>query len=350
MKDEIKEIQNCVHFISEHPSMHRILAPIFNEAEKMELLALLRSINNKRDFITKFTYSLVERIINKTTSQFSYTGTEHLDSNESYLFISNHRNIVMDGTLLNFIAVLEKLKYAVMVVGDNLLVDSFTKTYFDITDCFVIKRGVTVRELLKASMESSQFIRSNIVSNQNSIWIAHREGRTKSGKDLTQNSIFKMLMMSGKTKDFKINLRELNIVPLSITYEYNPCDALFLMEKERKEKGLFTRNKRYDAVNMFEGIIGQKGAVNYSFDKPLNQRLNDFNSLEDISNYFDEYINSNIKKYSANTAAVNLLNNNFEAKNTEEEELLNYAKRQLSRYHKLNLDSLKEFLEYYAHK
>lgn len=348
MKDEIKEIQRCVHFISEHPSMHRILAPIFNEEEKEKLLSSLRKITNKRDFIIKFTYYLVEGLIKSTTTQFKYTGTEHLNQNETYLYISNHRNIVIDGTLLNFIAVVEKLKYAVMVVGDNLLVDSFTKAYFDITNCFVIKRGATARELLKASMASSQFIRSNIVSKTNSIWIAHREGRTKSGKDKTQTSIFKMLMMSGKTKDIKTNLAELNIVPLSITYEYNPCDALFLMEKERKEKGLFTRNKRYDAVSMFEGIIGQKGAVNYSFDKPLNQKLDDFNSLEDISNYFDEYINTNIKKCNANNYALNLLENNFEAKNTEEEKFLNYAKRQLSRYHKLNLDSLKEFLEYYA--
>ena len=348
MKDEIKEIQKSVHFISEHPSMHRILSPIFNEEEKEELLSSLRKITNKRDFIIKFNYSLVEGLVKNTTTQFKYSGTEHLNTNETYLFISNHRNIVMDGTLLNYIAVLEKLKYAVMVVGDNLLVDSFTKEYFDITDCFVIRRGATARELLKASMASSQFIRSNIVSNQNSIWIAQREGRTKSGKDKTQSSIFKMLMMSGKTKDFKMNLRELNIVPLSITYEYNPCDALFLMEKERKEKGLFTRNKRYDAISMFEGIVGQKGAVNYSFDKPLNQNLDNFNSLEDITNYFDKYINSNIKKCSANTAAINLLNNELIAKNTEEEELLNYAKRQLARYHKLNLDSLKEFLEYYA--
>jgi len=214
MKDEKQEVQKSAHYISEHPSMHRILSQIFNEKEKDEILSLLRKTTTKREFILKFTYSLVERLIKETTTQFKYSGTEHLNPNETYLYISNHRNIVMDGTLLNYIAVLEKLKYAVMVVGDNLLVDSFTKEYFDITDCFVIRRGVTVRELLKASMASSQFIRSNIVSNQNSIWIAQREGRTKSGKDKTQNSIFKMLMMSGKTKDFKMNLRELNIVPL----------------------------------------------------------------------------------------------------------------------------------------
>lgn len=347
MKSEKEQIKESVVFLSDNPNMYKFLDYFFSEKEKKELLKNLKLIDNKKDFIEYYTYAIFERLIEKTSSNFIVEGVENLDKNTNYLFISNHRNIVSDPALLNFIAVVNKLPYVIMAIGDNLMLSEFTNHYYYLTDCFAVKRGVTAKELLISSMEISNFIRNTVQNKMNSVWIANREGRTKYGKDKTQASIFKMLMMSSKTKDFKENLSELNIVPLAITYEYNPCDALFLYEKEQKGNKHFSQ-KRYDALSMYEGLIGKKGMVKYHFDKPLNTRMDSFNSLDDIVEYFDDFLHKNVLECEATIIAKKLMQNQLEAKTEKEKDFLQYAKRQLSRFYKLNQESLVAFVKYYA--
>ncbi len=347
MKSEKELIKESVLFLSDNPNMYKFLDYFFSEKEKNELLQNLKLIDNKKDFIEYYTYRIFERLIEKTTSKFIVEGVEMLDKNTNYLFISNHRNIVTDPALLNFITIINKLRYVIMAIGDNLMLSEFTNHYFYMADCFAIKRGITAKELLHSSLKTSEFIRNTIKEKNNSVWIAHREGRTKYGKDITQPSIFKMLMMSSKTKDFKDNLSELNIVPLAITYEYNPCDALFLYEKEQKENKQFSQ-KRYDALSMYEGLIGKKGFVKYHFGKPLNEQIDDFNSLDDIVAYFDDFLQNNILECDATKTAKKLIQNQLQATTQKEEDFLQYAKRQLSRFYKLNQESLAAFVRYYA--
>ncbi len=198
MINETAQIKKSIENITEHYFMKRLLSMFFSQTEIDSLFKFLRSISDKKSFMMEFSYILANRILEKTTTDFSYEGIENIDAQQKYLYISNHSNIIMDATMLNYALKKENKEYAVMAIGDNLIVDDFTKEYFYLSDCFVIKRALTPKELLISSLNISSFMRSKIVNDENSVWIAQKEGRTKDGIDKTQTSILKMLSMSDR--------------------------------------------------------------------------------------------------------------------------------------------------------
>ena len=209
---------------------------LFTHLTKMDRATIqgaLQGIRSRAEFQAKFFGPAIQSLINTTTDGITVSGMELVDKNTSYIFMSNHRDIILDSAILNVLLRQHGNKYTRAAIGSNLLINDWVTDLVKLDSCFVIERDITVREMLTSSALRSKYIREVIEENEDSVWIAEREGRTKNGDDKAQPSLLKMLKMSGPTQ-FGINFRELHIMPLAISYEWEPCDALKTSENISK--------------------------------------------------------------------------------------------------------------------
>ena len=213
----------------------------------------------------------LDRVV-EATSYFSYSGIEQLDSEASYLFISNHRDIVMDSAYANSVLVVEGHRTAQVAIGDNLLQKPWVSHLMRINKSFIVKRSLSgPKQQLAASKQLANFMREAIVENQGPLWIAQREGRAKDGNDRTEAAILKMLTLSRdkSTESPDEVLGKLNIVPLTISYEIDPCDVM--KARELAYGAGYEKAPFEDLESIAQGIQGQKGHVHIHFGMPLNQ-------------------------------------------------------------------------------
>ncbi|MBQ9655607.1 MAG: acyltransferase [Prevotella sp.] len=226
-----------------------------------------------------------------------------------YTFLSNHRDIVLDSAFLDVL--LNKYGYPTTVeigIGDNLLIYPWIKTLVRMNKAFTVRRGLTAHEMMRSSQLMSRYIHYAVTQKHENIWIAQREGRAKDSSDQTQESVLKMLAMGG-------DLRELNIVPLTISYEYDPCDYLKAQEfQQKRDNPAFKKSKQDDLTNMRTGILGYKGRVHYHCAPPINTWLDELTELpkkefyETLSHRIDQQLHSNYRLYPCNYIALDLLN------------------------------------------
>lgn len=236
------------------------------------IIAFLRSIHTPEEFQSKFFGPAIQAVINNTSDGVTVTGLENLQPDTSYLFISNHRDIILDSAILNLILRNKGLKYTQAAIGSNLLVNEWVTDLVKLNSCFIIERDIPVREMIVSSALRSKYIRGTILEGKNSIWIAQREGRTKKGDDKTQPSLLKMFKMSGP-KDFVENFKELRIVPVSISYEWEPCDDLKTNELYTKTVSEYVKTPEEDMRSMQTGLGVYKGRINFGIDKPITTEL-----------------------------------------------------------------------------
>lgn len=236
------------------------------------IIAFLRSIHTPEEFQSKFFGPAIQAVINNTSDGVTVTGLENLQPDTSYLFISNHRDIILDSAILNLILRNKGLKYTQAAIGSNLLVNEWVTDLVKLNSCFIIERDIPVREMIVSSALRSKYIRGTILEGKNSIWIAQREGRTKNGDDKTQPSLLKMFKMSGP-KDFVENFKELRIVPVSISYEWEPCDDLKTNELYTKTVSEYVKTPEEDMRSMQTGLGVYKGRINFGIDKPITTEL-----------------------------------------------------------------------------
>jgi 1-acyl-sn-glycerol-3-phosphate acyltransferase len=213
----------------------------------------------------------LDRVV-EATSRFSYSGINELDSATSYLLISNHRDIVMDSAYANSVLVVEGHRTAQVAIGDNLLQKPWVSHLMRINKSFIVKRSLSgPKQQLAVSKQLANFMRQAIVENQGPLWIAQREGRAKDGDDRTEAAILKMLSLS-RDKSVELPdevLGKLNIVPLTISYEIDPCDVL--KARELAYGAGYEKAPFEDLKSIAQGIEGQKGYVHIHFGTPLNQ-------------------------------------------------------------------------------
>ena len=246
----------------------------------------------------------LDRVV-EATSHFSYSGIGQLDSNASYLFISNHRDIVMDSAYANSVLVVEDHRTAQVAIGDNLLQKPWVSHLMRINKSFIVKRGLSgPKQQLAASKQLASFMRQAIVDNQGPLWIAQREGRAKDGNDRTEAAVLKMLTLSrDKTVESPDEvLGKLNIVPLTISYEIDPCDVMKARELahgDGYEKAPFE-----DLQSIAQGIQGQKGHVHIHFGTPLNRPSL---SVSDAVSQIDDAMVANYRLFKTNFWACEAL-------------------------------------------
>ena len=233
----------------------------------------LLKINTVFDLQTKLMRPVFERHIFPTFDELTATGHEILDKEKAYLFISNHRDIVLDSYILNYFLFIEGFKSAEVAIGDNLLKDGWIKDLVRLNKCFIVKRNLDNAEMLAASKKLSAYIHHTIHQRKESVWIAQRAGRAKDGNDETNRGLINMLGMSS-SNGLVTHFKQLNIVPVSISYEFDPCDARKTKELYVESQGIeYSKSEKEDVESMQIGIVEPKGKGHVHFGNPIDVEL-----------------------------------------------------------------------------
>jgi len=311
-----KEVKSKIAMMLKDPVFDEVLSHVFKYIPVVEMVKLqLRMIRNTKQLQGTFVYDLLRTVINKSSSGLSCSGIENLDKKKPYLFISNHRDIVLDAALLNFLIFEKGMNTTLIAIGNNLMLYNWIEHAVKLNRAFIIKRNLPPREILEASLKVSHFIRKSIVDDKLSVWIAQREGRTKDGNDKTQVSVLKMLNMSNN-KSISEGFRELNIVPVSISYEIEPCGLAKIKELIKKEHYGQKKTSKDDLKSMSMGMFNPKGRMRFSFGKPIEIDFDDANSkskeqqnkiAQEIAGKIDHQIYSNYKLWPNNYVAYDML-------------------------------------------
>ena len=252
----------------------------------------------------------LEKMIEDTTGGFSVSGLEQLDASRAYLFMSNHRDIAMDPAFTNYALHAGSHETVRIAIGDNLLTKPWVSDLMRLNKSFIVERSVSgPRELLAASRQLSKYIRHSLQEENAPIWIAQREGRAKNGIDRTEPAVIKMLSMSRdkSSETFGEHIAGLGIVPVAISYELDPCDALKARELYQVEsEGSYQKGEQEDVASIGQGISGHKGRVHVSFGTPLGD---DFDSADDVASEVDRQIVREYCLHPTNIYAWEIRNN-----------------------------------------
>ncbi len=265
------EIGPALSRIAKHPLLSSISAYLFPDKKPDEIGHFIASLKSVDEFQSLVMYSAIKKIISDTTKTLSYAGLDQLKNSKKHLLISNHRDILLDSGIIQIIFCMNDIQTSEMAVGDNLITDSFIEDIARSNKMIRVIRNVNARELYNSSLILSQYIRQRVSLDQSSVWIAQRNGRTKDGVDLTEQGLMKMLEMSGDG-DFVKDFEELSIVPISISYEFEPCDLLKSKELYVSRRRKYIKNPGEDLNSILTGIMQFKGNIHLNFCKPLSHQ------------------------------------------------------------------------------
>lgn len=316
-----------------------------------ELLAQkMRACKTKLDFQKAFCYGFLWKIVADYTDGLTLDHSALPDKTKAYTYISNHRDIILDSGFLSILLVDQGMDTVEIAIGDNLLIYPWIKKLVRVNKSFIVQRTLTMRQMLESSARMSRYMHYTISEKNQSIWIAQREGRAKDSNDLTQDSILKMLAMGGEGAVID-RLMEINIAPLALSYEYDPCDYLKAQEFQlKRDIDGYKKTTQDDLVSMNTGMFGYKGKVHFQVAPCINDELAEMDHslpkaelFARISALIDKRIHSNYRIYSGNYVAHDLLSGTtkFAANYTLEEKLRfeQYLEQQLEKIQILNKDT-----------
>ena len=269
----------------------------------------LVDVHSYDDFQHKVTAGFfIPAILENSTTGFSVSGGDNLDKNKGYLFISNHRDIILDCTLLDYALKQKNLPLCEMAVGDNLMVNQLVEDLFRMNGGIIIKRNLPMREKYLESIRISEYFVETVSEENKSIWVAQKSGRSKDGRDLTQSAIIKMLYLSKKKEGCSCSelIKKCNIVPVAISYQYDPNDINKGREEVTKEHndGKYEKKKYEDLISMVKGLRCQKGQVHVSIGNPLE---GEYNTPEEVAAAIDREIHLNYRLFDTNYLAYDVL-------------------------------------------
>ena len=290
-------------------------APWLPKSLRNGLLRLaFRGVKTPLDFQKRFMSPIVKYVIRKHTDGCSFDDSKLAQQphpHSPHTFVSNHRDIVLDSAFLDVMLIDAGYPTTVEIgIGDNLLIYPWIKRLVRMNKAFTVRRGLSPKEMLRSSQLMSQYIHFAVTQKKENIWIAQRDGRAKDSNDRTQEAVLKMMAMGGK-------LNELNIVPLTISYEFDPCDYLKAQEfQQKRDNPAFKKSRQDDLDNMKTGIFGYKGRVHYHCGTPINEWLDELSSLPRqefftaVAQRMDREIHQGYRLYPCNYIALDLLNGN----------------------------------------
>ena len=288
-----------------------------------------RNVHSIEEFQKQFMHRAIRTIVEKSSDGLSYSGIENLEHGKGHLFIANHRDILLDSALLQIILVENDFKTSEITFGSNLMKPGFITDLGKLNRMFIVQREGTNKELFKISTNLSTYIRRKIKKENTSIWIAQRAGRTKDGKDKTQTGLLKMMNISGD-KSVIDNFKELNIIPLSISYEFEPCAdfkarEIFLSSMHTKYK----KSEDEDVQSILKGIVEPKGRIHMSFGEPIKfddipNNLSENSTIKEITENIDKIIYKNYKNWPSQYIAYDLLHGDKYSNQYSKEEKLRF--------------------------
>lgn len=268
-----EEVQPAIGRLLEEPEFQAALSTVFPgvpfETVRQQLLAI-RSVD---DFQGKIISAVVRFIVEKTTAGMELSGTDHIPHDRACLIISNHRDIVLDSALLNYGLFCAGIPTTRIAIGNNLLQRPWIEDLVKLNKNFIVHRNVQARQAYEYTLRLSAYIRHSLLEEKQSVWIAQREGRTKNGDDRTQPGLLKMFGISAEKEGAEAYIR-MSILPLSISYELEPCAGLKALEQyTRDTNGLYEKRPGEDLISMKQGMLSPKGRVQLSFGRVIDPIL-----------------------------------------------------------------------------
>ena len=346
--------------LADHPLLSEFSTRFFPDQSPDFLKVILKNIRSIDDFQMIVMSKFVEWVIEKTVRNFSYDGISNISSDKRFLVLSNHRDIILDPAITQLVLFRNGIPLTEIAVGDNLISSKTIEYLLRSNRMIKVVRGISARELYLSSQMLSKYIRLNITNQRSSIWLAQRQGRTKDGYDITEQGLLKMLDMSGSS-DFQKNFEELNIIPMSISYEYEPCDILKARELVISSRQKYVKAEGEDLNSILVGIQQPKGNVHLNIGTALTSEeiaaaaqcdKNDRYQL--IRHAVDKRIIEGYKLWKNNYIAYDLVNQSYKYSHLYEpadaEQFVAYMQKQLDTVEpELNREELRKiFLNIYA--
>ena len=254
--------------LAEHPLLPEFSKKFFPDQDPDFMKGIFKNLKSIDEFQVLVMSRFVEWVLEHTVTEFTYEGIENFDPQKRFLVLSNHRDIIFDPAITQLVLFRNNIPLTEIAVGDNLVSSQTIEYLLRSNRMIKVVRGITARELYLSSQLLSKYIRYNITQQRSSIWLAQRQGRTKNGYDTTEQGLLKMLDMSGSS-DFQKNFEELNIITLSISYEYEPCDILKAREVVISSKQKYVKAEGEDLNSILVGIQQPKGNVHLTIGQPL---------------------------------------------------------------------------------
>ena len=354
------EAAEALSKLAEFPLLSHVSQQFFPEESPEFLKNLLKQIKTIDDFQVLVMQKFVRWVLEHTARNFSYDGISNIDPNKKFLALSNHRDIMLDPAITQLVLYRNGIPMTEIAVGDNLITNETIEWLIRSNRMIKVVRGISARELYLSSQLLSRYIRLNITEQRSSIWLAQRQGRTKNGYDITEQGLLKMLDMSGGA-DFKTNFEELNIIPMSISYEYEPCDILKARELVISRKHKYVKKEGEDFNSIVTGIMQQKGDIHLNIGKPLNSEeieaaaLCDKNDrYQQIRHAVDLRVIEGYKLFKNNYIAYDIANHSFKYSDkydsADAQKFVAYMEHQLDTVEpEINREDLRRiFLDIYA--
>ncbi|MBE0650519.1 MAG: hypothetical protein IH595_06730 [Bacteroidales bacterium] len=325
------EAREAILRITEQHEFKTILNYIFEVEQHEELTRKAHNAKTIHEFQYEFMKPLVKKILSNTSKGVSDSGFEKLTPDKPRLFIANHRDITLDSSILATLLVEHNYESCEFTWGDNLMVSPFVEDFGKINRMITVFREGTPRQTLLNSKKLSAYIRKRIYLDKKAAWIAQSKGRTKNGNDKTDIGVLKMLTLDGKENLFE-KIEMLNITPVSISFEWEPCDTLKTKELFISTKTKYVKDKKEDLNSIIGGILGQKGHIHLSICNPINEKVKTWDPelpnkdfFQNLAAVIDEEIYENYKLWPSNFLAYDLLNKSHDFSdryNKETQEIL----------------------------
>lgn len=296
------------------PAFRKVAVAVFPDVPFERLAAKMRSCKTKLEFQKAFGYAIIKDIMQKASDGMTLDNASLADKTKAYTYLSNHRDIILDSGLLSVMLVDQGGDTVEIAIGDNLLIYPWIKRLVRINKSFIVQRDLPMRQMFESSARMSRYMHYTISQKKQSIWIAQREGRAKDSDDHTQDSVLKMLAIGGEG-DVLDRLMEMNIAPLSISYEFDPCDFLKAWEFQlKRDHPDYKKSTADDLKNMQTGLLGYKGRVYFHIASCINDRLAALNRkmprqelFSTVSAIIDREIHRGYRLYPCNYVAADLL-------------------------------------------
>ncbi len=349
-----EEVQVALLSAVRHPMIKTLLKYSFPHLEYAQIKEIVNGCKSIDDFQREVICNTVGRILTDSSAGLSTSGFKDLDARLSYLYISNHRDIVLDTCILNLVLFDKGLVRTASAVGDNLVQRPFVNALSKLTRNFIVKRGEGPRETLLSSKKLSNYIKKLLRQDGQSVWLAQRQGRTKDGNDVTQQGVLKMLALAAGELPLDQYLNDLRIVPVSISYEYDPTDLLKvpeLLAKNAQEDYVKSENEDFNSI--MSGALGQKKHIHITAGRPLSI-INDTGMgtnqvLKQLVTTLDTTIQMNYQLWPTNYIAYDLLHKTDRyAANYTEHDKQQFERRLRLRVDVTETDAVASFLNMYA--
>lgn len=345
-----KVFHSIMETLVKEPGFQHVLKYTMPENDIPTLVDDLLKIDNKYDFQHQIMFPFMEMLAKTTTSGISLGGVKYLNPSVSYTFITNHRDIVLDASFLNLTFLRRGIPTSEVAIGNNLLIYPWINDLVRLNKSFIVKRNTGLREGLMAAKQLSAYIHYTLLEKHESVWIAQREGRAKDSSDHTQESLLKMLALAGGGS-FLDRLKEINLMPVAISYEYDPNDYLkareFLLKRRDPD---FKKTQRDDLFSMETGLLQFKGKVHFQLTPRINTRLDQIGEFKDsntsakyVARLVDQAIHRSYEIFTINYVAYDLLHSTdrFQHMYTPErkEEVIQYFNNQLDKVELTNVSA-----------